>query len=939
MSRLLALAATVLTGQLAVGEEGALELEWRTRERALSRVDGARKLPHDLEDEVWRVRAAAVDAALRGRPYPPDEEKHALGIALVAMYDAHPSVRALAVEVLAELPPFTGGAVEERVTALATDLLPEVRIGCARLAGRWPLVPDPLPALCRDEDGRVRDEARRVLLGGRTGTDAARLLEEVVRAGDPIALIDALDSVRRRVHLDGGPATALDGPDVPPVVRTLLAAAAPGADTASVLARGWFKLFEDGRLRPDALIATIGGTAGEEVGVALIEELLAREGSLGPGGPTAAAERLLRVVRDALGPDRAFELALVEPLSDSATVVVLDELGGSLSRWDWAQGAELLARDSRVRDAAFEAIVRVWRLRHDRDSGDLLTTLLGGSDLAGETFRQLARGEDARPYAQALADYWRSQPHDQKMELVGDLPRTYPLEPFREELLAFSETGPEARGRAIDLLGPFIDDHGVFDALERWLSEELDVVRAAGEAGDEPRRRAAELRVLGILRTIEMHDDADAVRRAAQTALERGLDISTPVAERAAVLSSERDGWTLLLVGNPEVEASVRVEVAIVFASFGLASPGPDMLLDLLLEELPHQPWDRGARMVEAIGRLSPARARDWLAERAFDRGAPVVLRRAALAALASREEDGIAELLARVVERALDADTRLDAIRALAVRGSVTGERLAELWSAFVAGDAADVPLAFLGGDERRVVRLELLLALARTGVFDDALLGEVLAEPHAHAVEWLGARQRGERMARATSVWSGELELAGVLIDAGRGTELLEASGAWWRLDGRFLLALAHRASRTRSVESLAVARRLVRAARIALAGEPVVELEVRSLVLAADLALAAEEWEELGVLAEALTRGWRERRFSDSSWQAGLDRIDRRAERDPPSRVHALAAYARARSMLDEGREEEAARWLAVMEGRVGFSATAAREAGELRGLLGD
>ncbi len=930
--------------------------EWRVRRWALDPARYGLELRAALAEEGWRARASALDALARTGSTRPEFAETAESLALDFVEDPHPSVRALALSAIAEVGRGEIVVADAVASRLARDDLPAVRSALARCAGRGLADPELLATLAFDEDERVRREARVGVFAGAGAASQDGVLARIANEGSTEELVSALESCRRRLHLERGPVPSApdvsDG-DLDVALRTLLAGIRPDEAAAADLFSGWYSppivdrdvkrfLLEVGRLaHPDVGSAALDLFA--EVDAGASERFPAQVGRalrLGQRERIEGDTLLLAIARELLGPEVALAQLATRSLSELAVGLVLEEVGFLVEIWTPELGRRFLeGRRSETRATALAAIARAWAGAGDAGAGELLVEVLrqGDGEEQARAFVALCQADDPRPYVGDLFDYWRELADADRIEALRELARGRPLEPFRVDLLELGERGGTARSRVIDLLELFERDEAVASAFTRWLDEELALVR---DAAEDELRRAAELRATSLLRGLVRVRGDDALG-SVRSVLAGSAGPSEPIGVVAATLLGARSAQRDFLAGflDPSVGLRTRIEVAI-----ALAPTGDERALQLLLSEAASREWDLGARMVDAVGGSPSDRALTWLAERALDASASANLRRKAITAIAGRPLDERAlDAWTRAAADAPDVDSQLAAIRELAAAGraaDAAAARLRDLWAALEIGRDG-TRLAESLGDEREAIRAELLLALARLDHLPAELLPDVMAGPMGAADEWFRRRSAGEPVARADVSWRVEVETAGALFDHGRGLELLEASGAWWSLDGRLLLCLAERAARSPDASARQLARILERAAGIAIApqGNADVEGRLQQMLLAADLALRAEDWRAVAAGTAALARAWREQSVSDLAWRRYVGRVQRRLGEDPPSLLKVSELHARARAALVIGDRERSRRLASAAAERAGYSARAATLLAEFEALLGE
>ena len=981
MPLLLVLLAVLLGGGQEPDEDVARE--WRVREWALAPSDHGAALDAALHGAEWEERAAALDALARHLEAGGELADAPRRAVHAALTDPHPGVRAAALVVLG----FDEGAEfdDASLARLAEDPLPLVRLHFARALGSaaTPRRGEVLARLALDAEDRVAGAARAALFGGGGDTRGVRPLA----ASEVLSVLSELERRRDEEALLAAFASLVTGGATPDLLAALRALYT-GDDRRS---RGWRALVEavafvgkadaasageppeakrlvDGWLgaeawipRRQALLTAAAHGGGEEVARLLLAALAALESD--PGGEARRASRtpgLLADVRavaeeegagalEHVGPELAEALGGAVPGKRLAALLleadpgprtlalVLVELGRSLEAWDPDLAAAWLdqGRAESVRVAAVKALAATLVRNGDAGAGRLLVQALDDPARAVEAraWRALCDADDPAPGGEALCAAWRRLPAEERLARLGWMTRAHAYPAFRRELLAHGEFPDTRRAAAGELLAPFRGDVEVRDAMVRWLDDELARRRAALEEGlgDESceeieRRLQAVVQGLGRV-------DPEGSRDALERALVQSRGWSTEVGKvAAAALGFTRDGRRRLHAYlGAETDRRTRIEAAIVLAPHG-AEADPAAAVEVLIGGYPSAAGDLRVRMLPALGAAGTARAFAFLREQVHtgDEAARV----AALHELAERGGAAEVPFLEDAVRRAPHLETRRVAVRLLPVadRAGATArvaQLFAELGAGLLAPDRAS--------EERALLRSELLSALGAGGRFPRALEGEWLRRPLEAAAAELRHRFRDEDLPSERFRWRGELELASHLAAAGTLGEVLARAGPWWRMDGRFLAALADEAADDTAAGGMAD--RLRRAAVIAMAGERT--RNERRLALARGQLLGrawqAKRWGEAARLARGILGARRLGDFPDQVWIRLFGSRDPLGGVDPAARLASAEEQARAWGARERGDVEAARRHAERAAQRVGASGTARAEQAKLRAAL--
>ena len=968
---MIAAALLCATGALLQEVDDSVALEWSVRRwcRAPASVE--------LRDADWRGRAATLDALGRAAP-----ESFAVDgateLAVRALADPHPNVRAQALDALARAPRAAAGAVPPAAwTPLVTDVFPPVRVALAGFLARRPRAggADALLELAFDGDPRVAAAGRRALLflppgapGGvaagrellarlyaqRKDRDLAAALTRVVRRRPDREL---LDGAVERIFGEGGPERA---PQERRAWRAAFEAArlgTHGVGEPDLLLAGW--LAGDWLPERRALLVGAGRGGSPELAQALVDAVvaigdwveLADDGVLRERWPGLLVEferrprrsideraellqgDLLECALEALAPMELIERCEAAGAMPRTLARCVQECGRRAQRFDVELARRLLAPDrpSLVREATLEALGLAFLHRGDLDAGACIAELAAdpgdgrGDPLGGWAFVGLARSDEAARFVDALHAYWLTRSRSERSALLERLPRGVALTPFRDELLELGDD-PERRRRVLELLAGMRGDAVVRGALLGWL--DADLARVTDGARDAA-WHYVELRVMALVRTLaRVADDAEAID-ALERALVRTVGVSSDVGKTAAAALARSVGGRARLVpwvGRDDLDRRTRIEAAIHVAvmPLGEAPPGSDgahgRAVAALVADFEHAAWDLKSRMLDALAETPAAGAVDVLAELTRRPGLLAEIQREAALALAARGSAAIAPL-AELARTSPDVEMRRVAVASL---GKLGGEearaRLVELWRSVTADPG-----------ERELLREELLAALGRAGAFPDELLGEFLRRPLAVADEIAAKRFRGDVTPSVDFAWRGELELARELAREARLAEALARAGPWWRLDARMLVTLGERALESGNAAERETARGLLEAGLVALAGEADADRAIATTTTFRVLALAREagEWGTAAAVSEELLWRWCAGEMTGGVFAEALGVYDRATGVDPRGRLVAGGLHARARVALAEG-DVGAARALA---------ARARAECGASRAALAD
>lgn len=926
-------------------DSDAVQAEFLVRDRARNIDSATAELARDLGADEWRVRRAAVEVLARTRGGPKAQLRELL---LGALRDPHPNVRARAVDAAGQRRVDLG---VELWDALAHDPLPATRLALTRTLAlvRPADVARRLTQLARDEDREVAESAFLALLALGDEAASASAAEWRRRELDAnlSALLDATEALSRGPRADAL-FLALEAVAEPAEVALLAAAQARvggPADPRALLAAWFAPLPSDDPI-----------------------DILRRRAQLLAGAEAFGAEILPHLVRDLQALDRWLAGAEADLASRRPALAarIREGASGAVScREEWTDAALQAARgrgaalrelfDSSS-DDGYEALAEAayGRLDSLEPSGPHLqigatpprraSARFAMTELAGEVYvRTLDPGAaswlvvaladrhepcrreaayalssvpDLRPYQRELHQTWLRLHRVAALDWLSRFSRRYPLVSFRKDLVALWEDGV-GEVSILELLAAFEGDEELILQLRTWMRRELRRLElsAAGESGGE---RASE----GLARAcVSALIRLGAEESVFLEALERTESISEEVAKLAAgQLGKSARGRELLLPWlAPAKPQRLRLEAALAIAPTGHAAAIQVLVtgFDACDEELQ-------VRCLRALGRSGSEAGWTVPLRVAADRGAGAGARLVAYEVLGEARPAARAALsLSELAAAGRDLEGRRLALRAL-------GHTRAPEALAALAESAAD-------GFEHESLREEWLSAAARC--VEDSPPGWWLAawgeRPAERAEAELRARFVGERTAAAEFTYRAELESASAL--APFADLLLESTEAWWRADARWLLELCERWWGEDESGASDAARRVARAAAVALQGEGSaddsglvrVRLELRSIAAAradGDYLAAARGAEEL-LLDRRLGR------VRERDWERALGTVDLAQGRDPRARLEALAHDSHARAALARGELDAARAALARAEAECGASLAARRECAQL------
>jgi len=836
--RLAGLVALLLA---ALPEDEAVAREWQVRARARDPHAHAAELRAELGAPRWRTRAAALDALLRAavalRPWTPAQAE----AVLAAGADAHPNVRARALDAAGA----AGLALPDELAArLARDPLGSVRLALARALehAATPVRAALLAALALDLDARVAVAARHALCG-------LAAEERGVRTERLTVLARARQEGREPfLRFLAGLAEAPADAELLAGARAALAEDEEARAWIEVLALAWGLSGEAGRVaglaREDATWEGLGGRLLERAARAPDPELApALCLALADLAPGVARRGLVALLVEGLEPAAPAFLA-AHVLDDALRAECLAALGLRRDAWQDAEWAPWVRPEVpvSVRRACQEALSGAYARSADPGAGRGLLALLADPepDLAAAAFESLCAArvagvDDGAALRAAFAPLSR----EEQLRRAALFTRARPFPELRAEWLALGAERGAARTAACELLAGFEGDAGAVAALAGWLAADLAAFAAA--PAEHEGLVQAELRALA-------RASQGAAREELAAALQAALGRSTEVGKVAAAgLGRSAAGrarlGALLAAGALAADADRRTRIEACLALARAAEPQLcEPAVARLLADHAQAAWDLRQRMLEALAESGCAAAEEGLLALAARAELEPVERMTLATLLARRGGPRAAAALAELARGAHDLESRRVAVAGLAGLGA--GERLDELARELAAGALPG------GAEELALLASDLRLARARLAP-GRWVCAEWLRAPAARAAADLVARFRGEELPAPEFEWRHELELARVLAAGGGLDACLADLAQLERLDGRLLVALGETA---RAAGRAAQADELYALATIALLGERDPPRERLAWVLARRLALAraAEDAPRVAALA---------------------------------------------------------------------------------------
>lgn len=923
------------------------------------------------EGDGWTARFDALEALARRTPgVLTVEERERVRRGLT---DEHVNVRAAALRAHGR----HGLEPPESVLELVADPHPSVRAALARaLAHRGgPEADAVLLLLSRDGDAQVAREARARLLTRDAGSLEAQLdlLGFGPRRLAPAEFLEALgvlelaphdreleEAVRLHYHSllkqaprPAGLAARAVQWDAAAMAHRDLGWGPPGAGADARPFPGmenlWLEPFEgeegvltsrrEDRLREAALRAGVVQFAldlfyaAERVERGEADGLLARKVSAEDlarvdGLRRLAVESLLEGEQD---PERRLPAIPRLDWSEELQIWTFGLAGDRIRGWPEQAGQFLRAGSPELREAACDAFARTWARTGDAVSQGLLLEALEIPELAARAYRGLVGVQRDVPEPERVARWWAGQELESRLALLARHERGRPYPAWREALIDLWATG-EARTVSVpELLAGFAGDEEVRELLRSWALAEIVRLEEGQVPAEEVTRgpwREAEARAEWLL--------AAWVRVARREHVDRELELLLRVAPLgkelgkllvADLVKSEagRTATRALLAGDG---LSRRLRHEVLLANTDITAP--QVLAELFLAYDGCDAELKGRILRRAAG-VDDEVARALLLQVALDPGAESGHRVEAVTSLVRCGEPArVAPLLARCLEEVGDYDAKRAAVVGL---GQVGGFKVLP-------------PLYRLYDDDaqRDLLGDVLLPAMVAVELRTEGKLGRRLAQQWRGraalvAGERMRRRFRGERLPSPDFEYQGWLEAAGHLAGAGQLEPLLRQD--WFAWDGRLLMELAQVTRESGAPQAADFARRIDRAALVALLGEGEASdrpgLIVRCRARLLEGALRAEDWAEAHAWVQVLLDDRRAGRTTENALRSVFGSPDRDQGRDPSHRLLALEALTRGQLALADGDLETARSCVAEARSRARESRLALLRADALEGAI--
>ncbi len=882
--------------------QGPVEQELEVRALAL----GREPLRAPGADAPWSLRFLALDGLRRRAPDGLSADE--LALARASLRDPHPNVReaALVVHAVHGLSP--AGALAEG----APEPLASVRRALARALRHLPGEEGDraLLALCRDEDPGVAREARAQLLARGPASREARL-ELLAGLADAEPFLDALlalelgpDDPALLERLDADLAAAIDAGSEDARARRALLATLRSPPPLELVAEGWTarlarassRAAREQRERLEGFAIGLGADGPRLA--RLLSRRLEEERAAARAGEAGADARALSLLRGAALAHHPPSPTRVDPASFEPFPVDPDwgpELAGEFWRLAAGRAPRLGATarlglehaDADVRGLALEALLDAWRIGGDAEDGALLLELVDDRETGDEVYAALLGARRAPPDPERLHAAWRRRGVARRAALLGAHLAGRPSPAWRDDLIELWGSGAARSAAVVERLGDLRGDAEVERALRGFLDAELAVMESAPVPAEEVTRgpwRDAESRAQALVRAwmrvrggADLDGEAALLRRVGRLGREVGKTVVAGLATRP-----EGRARLLGLLEAPELSRRMRFEIVLLVPE-GEGTSAFDELY-AAHDELDAELRLRSLRRAAGTDREE---VRRLLQRVALDRSAAGVLRLAAVDSLARAGDAGeTVPRLEAVLAETEDPELRRAAISALGEAASgAAGTALVELVRAGAASEAAgDALLEALARAEARRATAEGSAALAEAW----------RALPRARRDDELRRRFQGERLPARDFAYRGWLAAAEVMARSGSLEEVLEDEA--WTYDARLLERLAQAVRDGGGPGAARLARRLDRAALVALEGEgeaPDLEgarVRVRAKLLEA--ALAAGEPRRAARLARAQLDALLSGRATALALRNAHGPRDPAAGRDPLARLARLA-----------------------------------------------
>lgn len=585
-------------------------------------------------------------------------------------------------------------------------------------------------------------------------------------------------------------------------------------------------------------------------------------------------------------------------------VAAVDAAAGRVTDWGATGLGEVVAgylstgASLEVRSALVMALVLGLRESLDASTSALLALCVDDPErnLAARAFIALAGAQGGAREMDSLARAWIQLDATKRIQRLERTSRETPLVPLRSALLEWaSKPGPE-RSSAIELLGAFQGDDGVRSHLEAWVLEELDIIDAGDARARQSMGRAAQLaRALGRV------DSPGSVPVLLEVLRRTHAEIGDIAKTAVASLALSQEGCEQLPKWmDNNIGRRARVEVALVLLAAETTSEEVrDRAVGRLAADYGGLAWDLAERVIASLGKAEGRRASMLL--RGLAHGGLSKERAASLEALGSREgELATAQLEEAALEDA-DLELRRRALRLLGRRSD--GAALERIGTQLEQGNER-LPPGF-----KEALLTEQRVALVASGRGRAGFMERWLEHGLHESKRVLGMRLRGERPESAEFLWRDQLSMARQMASQGRLGSGLERAGPWWKLESRFLMALAREAR----AESADLAFELQRAGLIAQAGERDVRSQLAGDARARliSMAWAAKRWRGIQGLLRGTLVEHRRGVSNQRAFEAAFGSVDRAQGVDPQARLESALLHARAREALAAGELGKARR----------------------------
>ncbi|MFT5052816.1 MAG: hypothetical protein ACI8QZ_004254, partial [Chlamydiales bacterium] len=531
-----------------------------------------------------------------------------------------------------------------------------------------------------------------------------------------------------------------------------------------------------------------------------------------------------------------------------------------------------------------------------------------------------------------LRSVWSTYDRTQQLESLRVLPRSATPSAFLAELLRLGADPSTRSTSVVELLGLFGPDAQIADAVEAWLAQALDALE--GTAAEDAHFRVRERLARSLLQALMQLRD-DGATAALATTLRRGVSWigahpggSLQLAEvAAAALGATASGRALL---SPYIEAGprlVRVEAALAFAALdGVASgdAAVEAAQRSLAQSFDDLDSEHRTRALKACGEGRGSAALALLGRVADDSGQAWEQRFTALDGLARHAE---LEHLKAVLAAGTEVEVRVACLGAIArIPGDGARSVLADVVDRTAATGLLPGPLD-LDHEEAALLIDEAMSLLAGRAELDRERAALWLVRARATAARDVEARFAERPLARSDFRWRAELSLARQLSAAGQLEAVLGKSGAWERLDGELLHALAER---VQGGSRAVLAAGFYRAALVAYGGQPAT-VAVRGRILTCQYHLVGlceelELYDEMATWCDALRRADVDGEELSGLLERRWGPLDLAAQTDPRARLAGAAYQARALAALGRGEHAHARVWAVRARAVIGNSARA-------------